>query len=143
MQNLCKIYVKSKANRPALFEGLAGFGSFISHQMDSKAADLVCQIDGVQGAVGLVFRGVLVELEAASFQISHSGSHVRGADGDMAVFAQIGGLHQLHSLPGEDRAIALLGGQAEQSLEHGSALSCLLGVFTIDAHMGQGVLNHN
>ena len=33
-------------------------------------------------------------------------------------------------------------GQAEQSLKHGSALSGLLRIGTVDAHMGQTVLNH-
>ena len=117
--------------------------SFFSHQMHSKAADFIRQIDGIQGAVRLIFRRLHVECEAPGFQFFYGGSNIGRADGDVAVFAQLRRLHQLHVFACEYGAVSLPDGQAKQGFKQGNTLSCLFGIGTVDAHMGKSIFDHN
>ena len=54
-------------------------------QMDGKAADFFGQVNGVQGAVRLIFCGFRVKGKATGFEFCSGGRHIGRADGDVAV----------------------------------------------------------
>lgn len=116
--------------------------SFISYQMHSKAADFIRQIDGIQGAVRLIFRRLHVECEAPGFQFFYGGSNIGRADGDVAVFAQVRRLHQLHVFACEYGAVSLPDGQAKQGFKQGSTLSCLFGIEAENTDIDAGKIDH-
>lgn len=106
--------------------------------MDSEAAELFLQIDGLDDVGVLLVTGdilVVVEFHAHGLQLVDGALHGVGADGDVAQLAQLGIVVALDADAGEVGGIAGLVGEAEQLGEQLSGLGGLLTGLAVHAHM--------
>lgn len=85
-------------------------------KMHGKAADLVFKID-CNRTVVLGLGGGHIHLEAASLKLCDGGLNLVGADGDVALFAQIPALHYLNAGGGKIGGIAELHSKVKRLAE--------------------------
>ena len=108
-------------------------GPFLDRcRMEREAAEFLLEIDR-DHLLSLVLGGSLIECKAVFGQLCRRAGNGIGFDRDVAVLAEIGALHDLHTAAGKVGAVALLHAEAEGRVERAAHRKGLLRVAGVHA----------